>query len=187
MEAAVGRVYAGIDPSVKDTGIVVLNGEGRVLETCDVYGGTHVNDVEDIARYRRIADNTGEFLEEYGDISACYEHYSFNSPHKAFTLAELGGILKARVIPLCKGGFGLVPPTTVKTFATRDAFAEKPAMMDAAGREAGLNASSDVCDAYFLAKFAWYAYAPAETVVKHETNRALLRHRMEVVKKWKEQ
>lgn len=134
-----------------------------------------------------------KFMEEVisevpGKIYAGYEDYSFDSVNKAFTTGEIGGVLRTtllkREIPVV-----MLRPTALKKFATNQGFSGKEKMQAYAATEDSffslLHAStftSDIADAYFLAKAAWYKFAP-EQAATLDTNKTLRRLRLMTVTK----
>ena len=176
-------MYAGIDPSVRNTGVVVLHDTGELACSCngkEAYRGK--NFATDVARYICQADYIVRHLQQYDIRSIAYEDYSFNSVHRAFTLAEYGGILKARLHEALHVPLLLVSPSTNKKFATGYGYAEKHMVMRQAIAECAdlYDASDDICDAYFLAKYALYK-DNAALAVRLDKGNDNLRLRLEVV------
>ena len=94
------------------------------------------------------------------------EHYSYASTGRAFQIGENGGVLKNRFYT---SGVTVekVAPTSVKKFATGKGNADKQMMQDAFIEATGIdiklvlgqtetqwNPSSDIIDAYWIAKYA---------------------------------
>lgn len=186
--------YAGIDPSITNTGIVVLDDDCRIVDilnskTIKVLRTKNPTPCKSVSDYLYKTNAIAEFLWKYRDgLHITYEDYSYDSTHRAFSMAEYGGILKSQLLPLLTDELKLVAPTTVKKFATGNGFASKERMVEQAMKENEViatmpkaNRTDDICDAYFLAKLCWYKYnkkkAPAV-----ETSKELLRLRMESVK-----
>jgi hypothetical protein len=96
------------------------------------------------------------------------EGYSFGSrAGMLFNIAELTGLLKHKLFK-AQIDFELVPPTTVKKFATGKGNARKEVMYESFYKEtgfdllkelnikvAGTNPESDIVDSYFLAKYGY--------------------------------
>lgn len=96
------------------------------------------------------------------------EGYSFGSrAGMLFNIAELTGLLKHKMFK-ARIDFELVPPTTVKKFATGKGNARKEVMYESFYKEtgfdllkelnikvAGTNPESDIVDSYFLAKYGY--------------------------------
>ena len=187
--------YAGIDPSITNTGIVLLAEDGSLTGAINSRKYDDDKTLDGVLRYARICVCLCNALKATTDRNflAGYEDYSFGSTHRAFSLAEFGGILKKSLYDAGARGISLFAPAWNKKFATGNGTAGKEQMMEQAVAECpqlkeacpGKELTSDVCDAYFLAKAAWYLGTPAEAVVKNESNRARLRPRLEMVKEWK--
>ncbi len=188
--------FVGVDPSITNTGLVVLDSSGSL---CGCVNGRAYDDkrLEPIRRYDRIATWLSLYMEDCMEPPASeycigYEDYSYGSVHRGFSLAEFGGVLKLRLHGSEQSSLMLIAPSSNKLFATGHGHATKEEVMAQAGRECQelyklpkKELTSDICDAYFLAKAAWYANAPAEAVLRNETNRAMLRGRLEMVTEWK--
>ena len=178
-------IFVGIDPSVTNTGVVVLNEKGSLVLCFD--GKTAYTEKKyeyDIDRYKTQADYIVSNLKSINanTISIAYEDYAFNSVHMAFTLGEYGGILKVKLLEAFNTGILLVAPMSNKKFATDYGYADKNLMMEQAGKECPelIGKSDDICDAYFLAKYAWYKNNP-EYAAKMEKGNPYLRARLETV------
>ena len=178
------NVYVGIDPSITNTGVVCLDSTGRTVLTLD--GKTSADKSDDIARYKAQAELIVETLGLYSIKSIAYEDYSFDSVHRAYSLAEYGGILKCALRGIYSGSLLFVAPTQNKKFACGSGHADKKTIRAQAFREdislAERQASTDICDAYFLAKIAWYRDQP-ETAFAMDRGNPHLRTRMETIRK----
>ena len=186
--------FVGVDPSISNTGVVVLDSLGNVTGVYNSRQGSKRSSNEsDIAFYMRRADDIAEYLRSATDgyVDAIgYEDYSYDSVHRGYSLAEYGGILKSRLMPLASPH--LLAPGTVKKFATGNGLASKAMMKAAATKESRVlsdlparQRTDDVCDAYFMARMAWYlAYIQQpEHLIHHEGNRALLRARLDAIQR----
>lgn len=194
MPQAAKRLYIGIDPSISNTGVVCLNESGSLVLALDGKNapGASSRNKDDIGRYQAQASYILEALEALeGEISAiAYEDYSFDSVHRAYSLAEYGGILKLSLKSLDIESMLLIAPTQNKKFATGSGFSGKGYVREAAFRECPelerSRASSDICDAYFLAKIAWY-HADSDAAFHCERDRQYcknnLRGRFELLRK----
>jgi len=192
-------LFIGVDPSLSNTGLVVLSHTGEVLtvgNTKEVLKAWHrqskvIRGSTKAQIYRLsivqeyIMDSLCGYLVNPGMAHIGYENYSFDSTNRAFSLGELGGVLKTGLLKMPWAGatFTLVPPTSLKQFAVGHGEVGKEAMMAQAALESSSMAgqSDDACDAYFLAKLAWYKNA-ADQVVEHETYKNLLRSRLEIAR-----
>jgi len=183
-------VFLGIDPSITNTGVVLLGSDGRLLTAYD--GKTAKHSVPDTVKgmdsaFRYMAQTRG-ILEEVARFSAGsrvvigFEDYAFNATHQAFSLGEYGGVLKAALADFGReqgAEMHLLAPTHVKKFGAGNGMAAKEEMMRAAVAECPelAEASSDVCDAFFMAKIVLYRTDPALAVAVDRGN-PLLRHRL---------
>lgn len=195
-------LIVGVDPSLTNTGVILLNTHGDVvhsIETRYVLKDWHKLSSKDrnspagqINRLYLISRTIEYEIQGvlphkyYGMISVGYEDYSFDSLNRAFSLGELGGVLKCTLanLPARFVDFIMVSPMEVKKFALGrgDCKEKEPVMSQAALEEPCLaETTSDLCDAYFLAKFAWYSNCPAQ-VMKFEKdgNKNNLRLRLEM-------
>lgn len=88
-----------------------------------------------------------------GVSGAAMEGYSFDSTHRAFDLGEVAGVVKCLLVE--RGvPFVVVPPATLKKFATGVPSASKDEML-AAARLLGASVEDDnQADALFLARVA---------------------------------
>ncbi|WP_346666092.1 crossover junction endodeoxyribonuclease RuvC [uncultured Mailhella sp.] len=192
------KTYAGIDPSITNTGVVLLDERGRTLATYNSKTGCRKKDyASDILFYRSRADEIISFIRERsadGLSAAVYEDYSFDSVHRTYSLAEYGGILKMTLMTAFPNtAFHFSAPATIKKFATGTGTATKEMMRDKAVFESALIANLgagertfDVCDAYFMASMARYVHEELRDIIKGCQDKALLRMRLELAKKQRE-
>ena len=130
----------------------------------NIYGERFQDWNQDFQRYKSIADWSMEYLVDCDQIAI--EGYSMGSKGKVFNIAENTGVLKYKIynsgIPL-----EVVPPTTIKKFATGKGNADKTIMHQAFMRETGVelrkeitpdktkvaNPVSDIVDAFYICKY----------------------------------
>lgn len=200
-------IVVGVDPSLTNIGLFLMTDEGeclRVLNSKPALKQWRALSKEDrnsphgqIVRLevlRQWIYNVvyRELLSDFtGSIHVGYEDYSFDSINRPFSLGELGGVLKTSLLQLYGENitFTMVPPKSCKKFAIgRGDCEDKEPIMEAAKQESPDLAelkknlcTSDVCDAYFLAKVAWYKQCP-DKVVKYETHKDKLRARLALAK-----
>lgn len=187
-------VFVGIDPSITNTGVVALSAQGKLL----AWGNSKQRRApadkstpyHSLLRLREISDYVLEIVQSAAleaQVFIGYENYSFESQNFAFTLGEHGGVLK---LALVEEGYqlDLVEPKRLKKFAVGAGAAGKEAIMQAAREEClgiqhlnSRDCTDDLCDAYFLAKWAWYRHAP-RLAACHDTSTKLLRKRLELCK-----
>lgn len=180
--------FVGVDPSLTNTGVVVLDAQGNLVSahnTGKLVKGNWGKGVKDqMLRMECIAHTVLSLVPE--DSCVGYEDYSFDSVNQPYTTGELGGILRLHLVRVVQD-FVLVAPKSLKKFGTNLGSADKNTMIVSARAECsalGVKPTNDVCDAYFLAKYAWYRFAPKHAV-EFETNRELLRARLELIKRSK--
>lgn len=164
--------YLGVDPSIKNTGAVLLDSQGQLVEAWDC--GTSLR-TKGFSRYSEQALLLCQNIVQYHvDISCGYEDYAYLSVHRAYDLAEYGGILKQHLVGHVKELF-LASPNSVKRFGTGYGLSDKRAMCKAAATECGelQGKSDDICDAYFLALLAAYRHG-----VRKCEDKSLLRERI---------
>lgn len=196
------RAYLGVDPSVTNSGAVLLSEYGHIILVSNSKNRDKILSKKDpyyeILRYKEIVDftvgNTMLYLPEIKvdpkHCTVCYENYSYNSTNKSFTLGELGGIFKTSLVENF-GNFILSEPNRLKKFATGKGVASKTVMQKAATQESEFLLklcseedkafTDDICDAFFLAKMAWYFENP-QAAIKYDKGHPLLRLRLEITK-----
>jgi len=145
-------MFLGIDQSLRSTGLVILPEAGnqalelRVIQPKKLSGA---------ARLRYLRDGVRDIMIRYTSTQhACLEGYSLHSVNRSFDLGEVGGILR-----LCLYDMGLsftvVPPTTLKKFASGRGTADKEDMRRGVNQRWQVDIpQDDACDAYALAQLA---------------------------------
>ncbi len=92
-------------------------------------------------------------LYQQGVRFVAQEGFSYNSVSQHFSLGEVGGVLKLLAyelgVPLV-----VVPPASLKKFATGNSMASKEAMVEAAEAKKVVVADDNQADAFFLAVIA---------------------------------
>lgn len=143
-----GNVWLGIDQSLTATGLCLIDADGKVVahETVDP------GDLRGVERLAFVKARVVSLLARRV-VFVALEGYSYNSVGRVFELGEVGGVLRLTVFE-----HGLqhvvLPPASLKKFATGNPGAEKEEMIEAA-KQAGFNASDDnQADAFFLSQIA---------------------------------
>lgn len=177
------QVFVGVDPSITNTGVVVLDTNGSTVTAFDGNEAyKHTKHKVDIARYMCQAQYIADRLREYDIQAIGYENYSYNSIHKSYSLGEYNGILKLFLYELHPLDLHLIAPLTNKKFAVGNGQAAKELVQQQAVAESPELAqrSFDITDAYFLAKYVFYRMFPDKAVHLDKGNRNL-RTRLEMV------
>ena len=180
--------YMGVDPSIENTGCVVMNKDYTQLGAIEPsrYVENRALLKHKVLRYGTIAHKLVELiwfpLEPGSTIILCYEDYSFHSTNKSYSLGEMGGVLKTALLtmPQINVALYLVPPLTLKLFATGNGGASKNMMLKAFRGDIPEgylpSPSTDIVDAYYLAMMSLY--------VKKEYPSSIQRGRVEVISKF---
>lgn len=186
--------YVGIDPSITNTGIVVLDTSGDIVtayepskllneEAKSKYDLSHK-----IFRYKAISDfvrNKFNRLTLLDKLIIGYEDYSYASINKSYTIGEFGGVLKLSLLNIgCLVRIHFIPPTVVKYFATGNGSATKKMMVSRFNKDHDnlSNNSHDLVDAYFLAEMV--GYLDNKFPVNSNQINELTRHKLSIISKY---
>jgi Holliday junction resolvasome RuvABC endonuclease subunit len=146
--------YLGIDASLEGTGLCLVSDDDIVL-----FKTVNPRGKRGMARLAMIKDEALKFfwrpklLGKAPIAGAAVEGYAYNAVNQAFSLGEVGGMLR---LILHEHGVPYVdvPPASLKKFATGFASADKSAMI-AAAKACDVSPEDDnQADAYHLAKVA---------------------------------
>lgn len=141
--------YLGIDASLEGTGLCLVSGVGLVLRSTTVLP----TGLRDMARLAMIKATTAAFVDGMDVAYAAVEGYAFGAINQAFSLGEIGGVLRLLVhecgIPRVD-----VPPVNLKKWATGRTEADKNEMVAAAIADGARPGDHNQADAYFLARIA---------------------------------
>lgn len=179
-------IYVGVDPSITNTGVVILNSDGNVIEVLNTKG---VKNNNPYLLLKDITNTVINFLKKinYDDVKICYEDYSYSSVNRTYRLGELGGVLRSELVANF-GNIHLVAPRLLKKFAVNTGDADKAAVTTAALQEDSYfktltkqQLTSDICDAYYLARICFYLYN-WQNIITIEPNKKLLRQRIETLR-----
>ena len=160
--------FLGIDPSISNTGLVILNNEGTLCAAFNfkkifvsIYKSKALRE-NTLLRIYKMDDILRNVLQlvKHGKLYIGIEGYSYASVGRLAQLGELCGSYK--LIALSWDVESLViPPNNVKKYATGHGLAEKTDIMRRAAVELTLYnidklvMTSDVCDAYFIAAITY--------------------------------
>ena len=174
-------VFIGIDPSLTNTGVCVLNFDGsiRILKESKAQVKQKKFHENPFFRLQEIASFVEYLIPVEENIFIAYEDYSYQSVNKPYLLGELGGVLKTMLINKCKS-IALIPPTVLKKFAVGHGSADKKILLSQLEKEKNITGvSSDICDAYFLAKMAQFIFSQNRNI--EWLGNELLRNRLEII------
>lgn len=139
--------------------------EGRNLQFNGMLKPLHTCEEQ---RHDQLSQWAFDLISASNPARVVIEGYSFGSAGRVFNLAENCGLLKHKLWKN-KIHFDVAAPTTIKKFFTTRGNANKLSMQEAFVAETGINVksilsmsdkqwnpSSDIIDAYALAKYAFY-------------------------------
>lgn len=129
-----------IDPSLNSTGVAFRLANGSVQALCVSPARRRGLD-----RIKYVRDVIDTLLSDYSPDLVVYEDYAYafrGRSNALFSLGELGGVLK---LLLWESGVDilLVPPTSLKLFATGSGAAKKPEVGLALRQHLGVSFKSD--------------------------------------------
>lgn len=137
----------GVDQSLNGTGVCRTTAAGGVQVLLTVALKARAGD----QRLLTIRNTLKPLLE--GVTFLAMEGYSYGSTNQAFTLGEVGGVIKTlcleHAIP-----YLAVPPTVLKMFAVGQGSASKADMIAAAQAAGARPADDNQADAFWLARLA---------------------------------
>lgn len=152
----------GIDAALRKTGLCHLKGSSfalRLVEENQARGGI---------RLVRIRDRVVAAINVFKPQLIAIEGYSYGSEGRWFDLGEVGGVLKVEFI-LREIPYIIVPPKSLKRFATGNGGASKKRMIREVEKQYGIEVEGcdDLADAAALAKFA-YVFLTGDSVRRSE-------------------
>src|SRR5687768_1074608 len=128
MSAMSELITMGLDLSLRSTGVCVWDGD--VVYTCTIQIPDLPGQPE--RRIHRIAKRIREITDRYDPVFIAIEGYAFSRNNNwAAIIHELGGVVKNRLY-LGKHLFTLLPPNSLKLYATGNGRASKEDMIRAA-------------------------------------------------------
>lgn len=160
--------FIGIDPSLRRPGVAVVRDDGSCLFARSVSVGRHLRGGE---RLKFIYDAADTLLKGTGLTyqRAAMEGPSLNSTHREFDLGEGSGVFKILIYSFANEPY-VVPPTSLKKFATGFSTADKAQVLHAVKIYYGvdLGDDDDAADALVLAKVAWAVSNREQLTRRHE-------------------
>lgn len=153
------KCYVGLDLSLCNTGLVVLDENGQIYYHLVI--SVKSRDIERLENIRAMLMNTLKNLSSTCDIvinKIVVEGYSFGSRlGQAFSIGELGGVIKLDLWKNYPDIVTIVPPTRLKKFVTGKGNAKKDVMMKYVYKKWAYNTDNDnLADAFGLAKIAYH-------------------------------
>lgn len=125
-------IYCGIDPSLTGTGIALVQGR-KLLSSDTLQAPKQIS--TGMPRLLWLRDATLHFVRAYDPVAVCVEGYSMGSRNtQAHKTGEWGGVLR---LALYEAGYRvyLLPPKSLKKFATGNGNIEGKAPMAVALRK----------------------------------------------------
>jgi Holliday junction resolvasome RuvABC endonuclease subunit len=176
-------IIAGVDYSLTSPSVCVFSGDTWDWKQCKFYylakraksivtdgqffGTEYPEFTCDAHRYDNLGNWVYNIVSAAGVEEVFIEGYAFGATGRVFQIAENTGMLK-HALWRHKIPFDTFPPTVIKKFASGVGNAKKEKMEEAFIAETGINIrdrlslsekssnpSSDIIDAYFIAKFGW--------------------------------
>jgi crossover junction endodeoxyribonuclease RuvC len=141
-------MYLGIDQSLNATGLCRLHAQGQVEHGETVDPGKR----REAARLAYVKSRVAPLLGP-AVLFVAFEGYSYNSVGRVFELGEVGGVLRLLVFEH-EVAYVVVPPVSLKKFATGNVSAEKEDMVAAAKYAGFVTDDDNQADAFFLAQIA---------------------------------
>lgn len=156
--------YMGLDPSLRATGYAVMAGDGQIVSR----GTVRVKDtLRGPARLAHIRDSIMDHVLPPGPVVLACEGFAMSGHAVKFgrgmDLAELHGVLRVALYETGRAVFIVVPPSSLKKYATGNGTAKKPAMIARAATVFGVDVKDDnEADALHLARMArdWWTGTP---------------------------
>lgn len=151
MNQTTSTLWVGVDPSATSTGLALITPELTLTTTT-----IRPNELRLGPRLKYIQDKLLEFVKDKDiqDIFACVEGPSLESTNKADTLGQVRGVVLVTLENL-GAVVTVIPPTTLKKFATRSGSADKEDMIKAAFHKWNVTLKDDAADAAWLAQLAY--------------------------------
>ena len=160
---------AGIDQSVRHTGVCVLDADGNIADLRLIEPSKTLEGSKHLVFIR---DSLNELLKKYALKVVVMEGYSYNSLNKKFLLGEVGATIKLCVYDTNATLYDAAP-TQLKKFVTGRGDASKEDVMTHLASQYGVHITDDnLADAYGLARIALQ--------INQKTSEK--RHQLEVVK-----
>lgn len=150
-----GLYFAGIDPSLTATAVVIIDDEGKLVRS-------RIESPKLVGPQRLISIKNAA-LTELCNLPVpvelvCIEHYAMGAKFGREAAGELGGVLRVMMFEN-QFEYYEIPPLRLKQFATGKASAEKDHILMAVYKKWGVEFDkNDEADAFILAQMARAIY-----------------------------
>lgn len=162
-----GLYIIGLDPSISSFGISVLNSNGRLISTSIITTSPDEFKTR-MERLDYIISELNKVFKLYSNKFVVIEHYAFGKFSSAYSLAELGGVLRYKLykedIPFIE-----IAPTTLKKYFTGRGDAKKEdikAWIYKRYQYEFMDKTNDEADAFVCACYGFSVLYPDKTVKK---------------------
>ncbi len=174
--------YVGIDFSMSSPAMTIHYGNRWHIKNCQFFyisnrkksilfnsqfqGKDYPIWKTDLERYDQISQFFAYHISQLDNPQVCIEGYSYSSTGSVFQIGEITGILKFKLHKLGVD-FQVVPPKTIKKFATDNGNANKELMYDRFYDITNIdlqkimniakdkNPVSDIVDSFFICKYSF--------------------------------
>lgn len=147
--------FVGLDTSLQDTGIVILDSAGELLTSCNVESSPKEPELRRLLRIANsVVDEIVASTFRFDAVVVFMEGHAYGrNTGKAKTRAELTGMVKL-MLAENKTSIFVVPPKSLKKVTTGNGNSTKAGMMKAVLDQWGVHYSNDnLADAYALAQY----------------------------------
>lgn len=152
------RHYAGIDPAKRNTGVAVISicDDVVIKRTTRIKIPQKVNGISLLIDLRSaVTDFLNRTLYNSLLSASAIEGPSLYSVNRADDLGQVRGVLSLVLSDVSLSLPHIIPPTSLKKFATGNGSAKKENMVEAAIQNGWGELTEDEADAAWLAEFAW--------------------------------
>lgn len=151
-----GRYFVGIDPSLVGTGIMMIDGDGKIVQQ------KLISTKPDTVIERRLLDIILglSFIKKVPRLEKVYmeDLAYFSKSSRLFELAGLHFMIRTDFF-VSNIQMKIIPPKTLKKFVTNNGNAKKNLMLLQCFKRWGESFDDDnICDAYCLARLALEEY-----------------------------
>jgi crossover junction endodeoxyribonuclease RuvC len=160
--------YLGVDQSLREPGIALVNEAGKVCVALSSKVGSTLRGGQRLAHIQKV------LLDAVGSAQvhhAAMEGPSLNSTHREFDLGEVSGVVRATIFHSWAIEPLIVPPTQVKLFATGRGGASKEDVINAVNKGWELSTDNDnVADAIVLAQIARAVHSGQRCATRYQAD-----------------